>query len=211
MSTPRNHDTILAKVDRYYTSRLAEHGATPRGVDWNSVEAQEVRFEQLAKLLNTTAAAEIIDYGCGYGAFADYILGRRSDCTVIGFDVSSAMVAEASRRHEYDPRCRFTDDPAALAPADVVLASGIFSVKMDVANDAWEHYIETTIQSMAALSKRGFAFNMLTAYSDPERMRGDLYYADPLRFFTYCRTHFSRNVALLHDYELYEFTLHVCL
>jgi len=38
-------------------------------------------------------------------------------------------------------------------------------------------------------------------------MREDLYYADPCFIFDYCKRNFSRNVALLHDYELYEFTI----
>ena len=35
----------------------------------------------------------------------------------------------------------------------------------------------------------------------------DLYYADPLDLFDYCKRNFSKNVALLHDYRLYDFTL----
>ena len=27
---------ILGRVRQYYEGKLAEHGATPRGVDWNS-------------------------------------------------------------------------------------------------------------------------------------------------------------------------------
>jgi hypothetical protein len=38
-------------------------------------------------------------------------------------------------------------------------------------------------------------------------MRADLYYADPAQVFDYCKRRFSPNVALLHDYGLYEFTI----
>ena len=34
-----------------------------------------------------------------------------------------------------------------------------------------------------------------------------LYYADPCALFDYCKRNFSRNVALLHDYKIYDFTL----
>ena len=57
------------------------------------------------------------------------------------------------------------------------------------------------------LSRRGFSSNFLTKYSDAEKMRPDLYYADPLFLFDQCKRNFSRNVALLHDYRLYDFTL----
>ncbi|HAW53355.1 MAG TPA: SAM-dependent methyltransferase, partial [Flavobacteriales bacterium] len=43
--------------------------------------------------------------------------------------------------------------------------------------------------------------------SDPDRKRPDLYYGDPCFFFDYCKRNFSRNVALLHDYNLYDFTI----
>jgi hypothetical protein len=38
-------------------------------------------------------------------------------------------------------------------------------------------------------------------------MRPDLYYADPLFLFDYCKTKFSTLVSLIHDYPLYEFTI----
>jgi hypothetical protein len=56
-------------------------------------------------------------------------------------------------------------------------------------------------------SKAGFAFNVLTKYSDVEFMRKELYYADPCFLFDYCKRAFSKNVALLHDYNQYDFTL----
>jgi hypothetical protein len=48
---------------------------------------------------------------------------------------------------------------------------------------------------------------MLTSYSDPDRMRSDLYYGDPCLFFDHCKRTYSKQVALLHDYGLYEFTV----
>ncbi len=57
------------------------------------------------------------------------------------------------------------------------------------------------------LSTQGFSFNLLTNYSDREYMRDDLYYAEPCRLFDHCKRRYSRQVALLHDYGLYEFTI----
>ncbi len=54
---------------------------------------------------------------------------------------------------------------------------------------------------------KAFLFNMLTKYSEKEYMRDNLYYADPLFIFDYCKRNFSKQVALLHDYGLYEFTI----
>ena len=48
---------------------------------------------------------------------------------------------------------------------------------------------------------------MLSTYSDPDKRRDDLFYADPGSFFDLCKQRFSPRVALLHDYPLYEFTV----
>jgi hypothetical protein len=54
---------------------------------------------------------------------------------------------------------------------------------------------------------RGFAFNCLTYYSDPPKRKDYLYYGDPRFFFDLCQRRYSRNVALRHDYGLFEFTI----
>jgi hypothetical protein len=57
-------------VSRYYTSKVEEHGATPRGADWKSADSQQLRFEQLLKVCHRDPCT-LIDYGCGYGALVD--------------------------------------------------------------------------------------------------------------------------------------------
>ncbi len=86
------------------------------------------------------------------------------------------------------------------------MASGIFNVRLQTPEDDWKAYVLGTVDRLANLARRGFAFNCLTSYSDADRMRPDLYYADPCALFDYCKRRFARNVALLHDYDLYEFT-----
>ena len=43
---------ILHEVAAYYSSKLAEHGGTARGVDWNGEDSQTLRFEQLCKIID---------------------------------------------------------------------------------------------------------------------------------------------------------------
>jgi len=202
---------LLHRVRDYYDGKLRDHGATPRGVDWNSAESQQRRFGELSRLWRDDQTATIVDYGCGYGALALWLRGRGHSGAYTGFDVSETMIAAARHETRALTGCTFTIDRHHLAPADYVAASGIFNVKMDTPADEWRDYILRTIDDLASLAGRGFAFNALTAYSDADRQRADLYYADPLSLFDHCRRRFSRHVALLHDYPLYEFTLIVRL
>lgn len=202
-----DRDRFFASLDSYFERTLGEHGATPRGVDWNSSEAQELRFDQLLAIVEPGAPGSLLDYGCGYGALVPYLARRRPDLIYTGFDVSERMLEHGRALYERPGRVGFASVEAELAAADYVVASGVFNLRIDVDDEAWTAYALETIESLDRLSRRGFAFNMLTMYSDRERMREDLYYGDPSLFFAYCKEHCSRNVALLHDYDLYEFTV----
>ena len=90
---------------------------------------------------------------------------------------------------------------------EFIIASGIFNLKKTISNEDWTRYIVETLCALNDKSTLGFAFNILTKYSDADKMREDLYYADPCYFFDLCKTQFSRKVALIHDYEEYDFTI----
>jgi len=204
------HDRIVDKVRDFFTSTVTAHGATHRGVDWNSVESQVLRFRELLRIC-TSDSFSIIDYGCGYGALAQYLLDQGIDSVYQGFDVSEAMIAHARELFGSDCSARsFSSSLDALKPADFTVASGVFNKKLDTPPLEWEKYVKASLEHMASLSLRGFAFNMLSAYSDEDKKRSDLYYGSATAFFEYCRR-FSKRVALLHDYPLYEFTIHVRL
>lgn len=195
---------ILSRVQEYYDEKLRSYGPTARGVDWKSRESQQLRFAQLLKLIDQTRPFTINDFGCGYGALIDYLENAGVQFQYFGYDISPKMIAQAEELHAGSS---FVTDKAHLSEADYTVASGIFNVKLQTSDAEWKKYILDVIETINSLSRRGFAFNALTKYSDAEFMRPDLYYADPLFFFDYCRTNYSRFVTLLHDYPLYEFTI----
>ena len=204
-------EEILAAIERYYSDRFAEHGPSARGVDWNSEESQELRFEQLGQLFRDEQGRfSVNDRGCGYGAFAAFLESRGLDVSYTGYELSVAMLAHARARFRGRRGIRFRQG-AVMAPADYSLASGIFNVKLSFPDDEWVTYVDDAIDHLARASSKGFAFNMLTSYSDADRRRPDLYYAAPCTVFDACKTRYSRDVALLHDYGLWEFTIIVRL
>jgi SAM-dependent methyltransferase len=198
---------ILAEVIRYYSDKLAEHGETPRGVDWNSAESQVVRFKQLSQVINSSSGFSINDLGCGYGALLDYLRMNYHSFVYNGFDVSADMIDSAHGRYLDSRDARFTVAAEPLESADYGVASGIFNVRLVCAEAAWQEHVETTLGILDRTSRVGFSFNCLTSYSDTGRRRDYLYYADPCRLFDLCKQRYSRNIALLHDYGLYEFTI----
>lgn len=198
---------LLAPIAQYYTDKLQRFGNEPRGVDWNGSEGQVLRFAQLCKVLDRDTSFSLSDIGCGYGALLDFLESQFAAFDYTGVDISEAMIEAAAQHHASTPYARFVQGTQAPRQTDFAVASGIFNVKLGQSEEAWRAYIGATLEAMHASTTKGFAFNCLTSYSDEDKMRPDLHYANPCELFDHCKRKFSRNVALLHDYGLYEFTI----
>lgn len=202
-----NHPSNLDKVRGYFTDKLNEHGATYKGVDYNSTESQELRFFQLLKVIDMGKRYSLLDFGCGYGAMYDYLIRLGHDLHYVGYDIADSMIIKGRELHPDNTDCQFTNRLDEVPMLDYAVVSGTFNMKLDADHDSWTTIVLEALNQMYAHASNGLAFNMLTKYSDVDRMRPDLYYADPGFFFDYCKRNFSRNVALLHDYNLYDFTI----
>jgi len=197
----------MKDIQKYFSEKFSNFGPTPMGLDWNSEESQVVRFDQISKIVDPSSHYSIIDYGCGYGALYDYLTSKGHQFEFFGYDIVSEMIKTGEQIHQGKSNCHLTLNSESLETADYVVESGIFNIKLNAANNDWTEHVITILEKFNQLSRKGFAFNMLTKYSDKDHMHDNLYYADPCFYFDLCKTRYSRNVALLHDYEIYDFTI----
>jgi SAM-dependent methyltransferase len=198
---------IIKGVEQYYSDKIMLHGDSAQGVDWNSTDSQYLRFDQLSQLFEFESDFSLLDYGCGSGEFVTYIdkLNLKQKIKYVGFDVSEPMLSIARKKNRGNVLFNSVLPDFEI---DFTIASGLFNVKLNLATEEqWFNYIIETISEINSISEKGFAFNALTKYSDKEFMKDYLYYSDPLVLFDYCKRNFSKNVALLHDYNLFEFTI----
>lgn len=196
------------KIIQFYMDHLKTYGDTAKGVGWKDDDAQYIRFEQLIKVVDSRTPYSINDLGCGMGEFYRFLNVKNARFEYFGYDILEEMIVQAgtSIKNE-NASFRKIISPIEMHDADYTIASGIFNVRYDIADDEWEKHLIETITTMNSKSKRGFAFNCLTKYSDSAYMRSYLYYADPLALFDLCKTQFSKNIALYHDYGLFDFTI----
>jgi len=202
-------DETQKKLNEYFSQKLETFGATAKGVDYNGEQAQQTRFAELVKIIQPGKPFTVIDYGCGYGAMFDFLVRQNLRFEYYGVDLIEKMISVGSEIHKENKNAHFFTNESDLPKTDYLVAAGIFNIKLDSPEDTWQKFICDTLVRMDSLCTMGFSFNMLTKYSDPVRMkeRPDLYYGDPAFFFDFCKRNFSLDVALLHDYGLYDFTV----
>ncbi len=202
--------SYLTNIARVFDHRIDKFGNTPKGVLWKNIEGQQLRFEVLAGILDDVFPAgkiSINDFGCGYGAFFDFLvdLPSTSALTYTGFDMSQHMV-RAARHRISDKRAIFRETYKIDAPADFTFVSGTFNLKLDTDDAPWNAYVKSSLRDLWSMSSRGMAFNML---DKNHREQGkDLYYADAKEFQDFC-SEFSADVTLVDDYPLDEWTIFV--
>jgi SAM-dependent methyltransferase len=200
-------DPILAAIQLYFEAKLAAHGMSAKGVDWNGEAGQRLRHSQFLRLVAPDPDASVLDFGCGYGDFLPFLRAHGHRGRYIGLDITPAMVRAARDLHGEGSDRVFHLAAIPPEPIDYAVASGVFNVIRGADSTTWARHVEVTIAKLARSARRGFGFNLLSLNSDPERRRADLHYADPPAMLAAMIARYGRHVALLQDYGLWEFTL----
>jgi len=197
---------ILDSVRSFYAKLIAEQGPTPAGVDWPDARRQTIRFRELCRLFPTNGQTfSVLDYGCGYGALLAYLQTNGFSCEYYGFDICEPMI-EAARRAHPGFKDRFLGALDYNNSFDFVVSSGVLSSKRNADLQVWEDQVWATLDIMNQVSKKGFAFNVLSAWRESHRKLDFLYYGDPAEYLRKV-WRYSPNIALLHDYDLWDFTV----
>lgn len=197
-------------MNSYYKTIIDTESTLSRKVGWRDELAQKRRFQQLYKLVEDKDGFEIADLGCGLAGFYTFLRERKNNFIYTGYDLSEDMIKGAKEVVETNNQnavLKRIEDTQDITEHDFIVLSGIFNMKKNVSNNEWLNYILDQLNIIDKKSTKGFAFNLLTLYSDEEFKKNELYYASPSFFFDYCKNNFAKNVALLHDYDEYDFTI----
>lgn len=207
--------SIIKKIEKEQIDYYSEKGASNEDafkVGWKNFRSQQVRFEQLLRSFTISDGDTIIDLGCGLGDLYDFLSLKYPSINFkyIGYDVMPEMIENAKSKHTQSNVSFFVvNEVEEIKNADYIFASGIFNLKHSLSDNDWLSYIKNTVVSMSQKSKKGISFNCLTSFSDVEFRKPELYYTNPMELFEFCKKDLSRNVALYHDYEEYDFTISI--
>jgi SAM-dependent methyltransferase len=209
-STEREVAAALSGVADLYEENLSNYGQASKSVGWKDEASQILRFEKLAQLVDARSAGEgfsVNDLGCGYAAMFHFLDRLPSARLTLyrGYDISEKMLEAARSSVGSDPRALFVRGAQIAEEADYSFVSGTFNVRLGASDESWTGHILESVRNLAAMSRKGFAFNLLSTYVDWKQE--NLYYGDPFLFFDFCKREVSPYVSLLHDYPLYEWTI----
>jgi SAM-dependent methyltransferase len=192
----------------YYNTLLDSHGFSAKAVAWRDEAFQQFRFASIAQAFDFERGPfTVYEVGCGLGHLRDFLREHFPNATYSGADINPKMIERALQR-DSSLAVEFRDivkDPPP--PADYVVASGIFNLRMQHTDEAWETIVRSVLKAMYAAAKRGIAANFLTSHVDWKREIA--YHEDPVRTLQFALTELSRFSEIRHAYYPWEFTLAV--
>jgi SAM-dependent methyltransferase len=205
MSTP-----LYRQIMEHYEQRLAEHGATAKGMDWPNEADLRTRFGVMLALMEKEPApsVDLLDLGCGVGLLCDYLKqqGIASRYRYQGIDLSAKMVEAAKRLH---PASKFEardilEHPLPPQSVDYVVMNGLLTERAGLEQQAMERFAQAMVESAYAACRRGIAFNAMSIHVD--WTREDLFHWPLDSVAAFLREKCTRHVVIRADYGLYEYT-----
>ncbi len=199
---PESWGDQVAHIARLYENLIERYGHDPRACDYGRAESQQVKFAVLAQVMSLQGK-RVLDVGCGFADFADYLSAYKGELTYEGIDITPRMIKEAN---ELRPHLSLRvldiliEDP--VGPYDLVTANGIFYL---LGENAYLR-MQQLISRMYELSSTAVAFNSLSAWA-PHKDPGE-FYADPLATVEFCRS-LTPWVIMRHDYMPHDFTIYM--
>ncbi len=211
IETLKHSRSMLEPVLETFDARLAQYGSDPRSAFWRNAEWQRRRYDILSGLFSENdrrGGITITDFGCGYGAFFDYLKDRpvMTNSRYTGIDMSAAMISQAQAGID-DERATFRRHLIATEPADYTIVCGTYNMLLDADRDAWTGYIKASLAQLWSKTTKALGFNMLRSDA-PEKYKS-LYYADAEEFLDFCRDNLSPDVDYSNDSPLPDWTIFV--
>ena len=204
-------EDVTATLHDYYAKCFAEHGASPRGVDWHNWQSLTLHYDKMLAVIEPELVGErisLLDVGCGYGGLLDHAERKGISMDYTGIDIVPAMIDHGRKHHpqaslatasvfEFDPGRSF----------DYVVCNGALTEKLDVSIMVFDEFVRRAVRRMFELSRRGIAFNLMTTHVN--FTAPNLFYKNPLEMIGFCTTELSRKFKIDHAYPHYDYTMYV--
>lgn len=194
----------------HYQSLLSRHGPSPQAVQWSDEETQIKRFEILEKVASPVTS--VLDVGCGLGGFYKYLRQKNNKSRYLGVDIVPefiSIVDDALKSDKLADAKLILPEEELPKGYDYAILSGVFN---NLTENNWG-FMKHLLRRMFDVANKGIAFNAMSSYVDYKA--SDLFYVEPEKVITFCKSELGGHPILRHDYVLgkggfpYEFAVYL--
>ena len=191
--------SIDSKIAEIYNQRFLKLGPSPEASMWFSKKRQFKRFDIIfneIKLLNKNNKRSIIDIGCGYGAFFEFLLERGADdiWSYYGYDVSNEVIKFCKEHYSQD--AKFYNGSIPTFMGDFVIMSGTYNFFPAKDYNSWKLYFYRSLKAIWSKTTSAMIFNLQT--SDKEKITdGGIVYTYKDEIENFCKSNFGNVKAVI--------------
>ncbi len=197
---------IAEKTRLRYSQRYHEKGYNVRTLGWGSTEQQLYRFEQTLSLEVELEDKRLLDLGCGFGDYLDFLLGSKIRIqNYTGWDLNPDLIEKAQEIHQSAKGCEFvvkdltTEDQPTSPGFDIGVMLGVLNFNLHDTYDNVE-FSKLLIKQMFSQVSEVLIVDFLSAHRYSGYPKEDfVFYHDPMEMMEFALS-LTDNVVLKHDY-----------
>jgi len=190
---------VLRRLRAYYDRLYEKYRYDVKSLGW-SERGQAIRFKTALKLIpaNTTS---VLDIGCGFGQFVQYLRKARPGITYTGWEINPNFLAHCQQGDDtfFENRDICTNPPEPSS-YDVTLTIG--SLNTDFGDN--DNVARLMISEMFKASRKMCLFSATSIYVEEGFRHEGMWYYDPTEIFTFAKT-LTQKVNLYHAYLPHDF------
>jgi SAM-dependent methyltransferase len=189
-----------------YQNRFHEYGNSISALSSGVEERQSIRFS-LIEQLGDFQGKSILDVGCGFADFYQFLLSKGYKVNYTGVDIVPEFISENKKNFaNADFFCEdiFESDFLINNQFDYIICSQVFNNKLKFTNNT--DFVKAVMEQLYPSANHGVAIDFVTSYVDFKEER--LFYYSPEEMFAFAKS-LTKKVILRHDYPLFEFCLFI--
>lgn len=163
-----------------YSSRFKKHGPSAPSVLWLNEQRQLKRFEIISNSIlkaGFTPLDTIMDFGCGYGAFLEFLHKHRQlmPAHYYGLDLSSEMIEFCQSKYNLK-KASFLHKSHLDFDVGFSVLSGTFGLAATSDVSMWESYVFSNLSKIWSYTKNAMIFNFQYTDSGVSKISKDRIY-----------------------------------